>query len=100
EPNPRCHLADLCASFIVSRTKAIVPHPAGAVIVLTPSFDVMNFEAVQFEIGDGATDVIELAAGKNITRQRGEISALLAGARGAAFAWSRDGVIEKESTWL
>jgi len=64
EPDPRRHFADLLAGGVVIGEQAIMPEFARALVMLAPGFDVVNLKAVQLQIGDGAADIIEFAAGK------------------------------------
>ena len=51
--------------------------------MLAPALDVVDLEAVQLEIGDGAAEIVEFAAGKDVARQRREFRPLLAPLRAA-----------------
>ena len=74
-----------------------MPEARRALVVFAPALDVAHLEAGEFEIGDGAAEIVELAAGKDVARQRLELRPLLAGARGVAPAGAGDGVMQVES---
>src|SRR5690606_21927848 len=84
--------------------EALAPELASAGIVWPPSFDVVHLESSALHGYDRVANVVELAAGKNVFRQRTLFGPHPSAPPGGLRRSPRDGVIEKETVggeeWL
>src|SRR5215218_3459430 len=100
EPDPRLDLADLGDRLIVVCEQAVVPEPAGALVVLAPALDVVDLEAVALEALDRVADVVELAARKDVAGQDCELGPFLQEHLVGALRRTGDGMVEEEAVAL
>ena len=94
QPQPGLVAADFALRGFTVCQQAVMPEPAGARVMLAPGFDVMHFETAAFEIGRRHADMVKLAAGEDVTRERDRLRPLPAKAFSIRLGRARDGVMQ------